>query len=110
MDQLCVGMAAFLERQTPKPESVSIQQENTPKKKYKLSQFGDDVQKVLELVGMKDKGLLATYEQILVQNGFETPDLMMACTLHDFVGMKFRNGHALKLCKILSQIEDDVDL
>jgi hypothetical protein len=80
MDEQCAGMAAFLESQTPKPESVPTQEDNTKK---------CNNQKVPELVGVRDKGLLATYEQVLVQNGFETPDLMMACTLHNFVEMEF---------------------
>ena len=105
MDQLCIGMSAFLESQTP--TEVKVQQ---PSKKYKLSSFGDEVKNVLELVGMKDQELLNEYARNLIFNGFETPDLLMACTFDDFVGMKFKNGHALKMVKVLSQIEDDVDI
>ena len=64
MDQLCVGMVSFLERQTPK--DVNIQPTKT---KFKLSNFGDDVLNVLALVGIKDADVVQFYAQQLIENG-----------------------------------------
>ena len=83
MEQLCVGRVSFLERQTPK--DVNIQPTKT---KFKLSNFGDDVLNVLALVGIKDADVVQFYAQQLIENGYETPNLLMECStkaFHDFV-------------------------
>jgi hypothetical protein len=99
MEQRSAGMVST-------PKHVNIEPTKT---KFKLSNFGDDVFNVLALVGIKDADVVQFYAQQLIENGYETPHLLMECNTEDLLSTNFRKGHAQKRSPILSKIENDLD-
>ena len=102
MDKLAMALTKKLEQDTRPQQSLPNTQ---PTFMHNVSAFGDSIGNILALVGLKDLQLLQQYKNLLVQNGFESPDLMLPLNAAMLVDMGFRLGHALKLQQVLSTVD-----
>ena len=117
MDKLCLVLADHLQQnlKTPEPKSQELpnppciqQREEPAEQHYSLSQL-PTLEDVLLVCGITSIELRQQYAQILVNEGFETPFLMLglAGNTQMLIDIGFKKGHAIRLANLLLKVVND---